>query len=274
MSDSAGRASGALAAVVVVIACAAASPAADASVICSRSPSGVLRIVPYENRKIDIDFASATVRRSGDRLIVSDPPSPPVDCRGGSATVSDTKRIVFLQTGLSFATVQLEDWLPAPPVEFRTLPHSVGYGIVSGTQNADDWTLGGNASRTTLSVDPDRPGDHQFVYDGSGHSVATANGRAGDDEIDASRVEDSHLLTLLEGGEGNDTLLGSRFRDALVGGPGADTLEAGAGKDSIDSRDGETDNVVDCGGGDDEARADKSDPVSGCESVSYGRYFK
>lgn len=273
VSSGLGRWVGIAAGVVLALGCVVA-PAARASIVCSLSAHGVLLIRPYENREIDLDFASATLRRSGGRLIVRDQPSPPVKCQGGSPTVANTKRIVFLEGGLSFATVQLQGWLPAPQVEFRALPHALAYGIVSGTKGADDWAFGGSRSRATLSVDPDRPSDHQFVYDGPGLAVGAADGHAGDDVFDASQVADPRLLTLLEGGEGNDTLLGSPFRDALVGGPGADTMEAGAGRDSIDSHDDEADDVVDCGEGRDEVRADKSDPVSGCESVSYGRYFK
>jgi Ca2+-binding RTX toxin-like protein len=93
---------------------------------------------------------------------------------------------------------------------------------------------------------------------------------------------------VLDGGDGRDSLAGGSGNDRLVGGPGADRLfgeggndriiagggrnviDGGAGNDSIDARNGTVDTIR-CGKGRDSVRADRSDRLSACERVSYGK---
>lgn len=74
----------------------------------------------------------------------------------------------------------------------------------------------------------------------------------GDDSFSAT----AGLSTVVNGGDGADT---------ITGGPAADTLNGDAGNDVIDARDGVAD-VVDCGAGDDRALVDPVDAVSNCEA--------
>jgi hypothetical protein len=96
-------------------------------------------------------------------------------------------------------------------------------------------------------------------------------GRGGSDRIHG---RDGH--DCLVGGAGNDTLRGESGADRLTGGPGADTLiggaginayDAGSGNDVVDSVNGRVENVR-CGPGQDRARVDRRDRVSGCERVT------
>jgi Ca2+-binding RTX toxin-like protein len=253
-----------------LLALALLAPLARASVRCEQSASGVLRISPYENRKVDMDFADATVRREGERvLVLADPfdsAGDAVHCTGTAATVASTKRIVFLQSGVSYGELELAGGLPAPRIEFRAARDSLGYGTVVGTTAADEWALGGSAHEVGLSLDPAEPQRFQVSFDGPGRSVFVAEPHNGDDVVDASRIRDPQVMTILDGGPGDDTLLGSPFRDMLNGGKGRDRLEGNAGNDQIRSRD-EYPDVVSCGAGKDRATVGRGDVVSGCEQV-------
>jgi hypothetical protein len=96
-------------------------------------------------------------------------------------------------------------------------------------------------------------------------------GRGGSDSV---RGRDGH--DCLVGGTGNDTLRGENGDDRLTGGRGADTLtggagvnayDAGSGNDVVDAVNGRVE-LVDCGPGQDRARVDLRDRVSGCERLT------
>jgi Ca2+-binding RTX toxin-like protein len=62
----------------------------------------------------------------------------------------------------------------------------------------------------------------------------TINALAGDDVIDATGVTAGSILLTLDGGDGDDVLIGSAGDDTLLGGAGDDILIGGAGNDLID----------------------------------------
>ena len=70
----------------------------------------------------------------------------------------------------------------------------------------------------------------------------TVDALAGDDVIDASGAGANAILLTLDGGDGDDVLLGGAGDDTLLGGPGDDVLIGGPGNDVIDG--GAGDNVV------------------------------
>jgi Ca2+-binding RTX toxin-like protein len=70
----------------------------------------------------------------------------------------------------------------------------------------------------------------------------TVNGLGGDDVIDASGVAAGSILLTLDGGDGDDVLIGGAGDDVLLGGAGDDVLLGGPGNDTIDG--GPGDNVV------------------------------
>ena len=77
------------------------------------------------------------------------------------------------------------------------------------------------------------------------------SGREGADGANAQLALSAHL----EGGPGNDTLLGSSFRDLLFGGPGADFFDDADGQGlSTDGTPGHVSPIQD-------------DVVAGCERI-------
>ena len=99
-------------------------------------------------------------------------------------------------------------------------------------------------------------------------------GLAGNDYIDASPGNRKPLWAprldhnFVDGGAGNDVILGRIGEDALIGGPGRDRVSGGGRDDRINVRDGEVD-VVRCGWGNaDSVYADRLDLVAAdCERV-------
>jgi Ca2+-binding RTX toxin-like protein len=96
-------------------------------------------------------------------------------------------------------------------------------------------------------------------------------GRGGNDRLNGRPGTDCLLggagADTLRGEDGNDRLTGGSGADNLTGGPGANAYRAGSGKDVVDAVNGRAE-LVDCGPGQDKARVDKRDRVSGCERVT------
>jgi Ca2+-binding RTX toxin-like protein len=76
----------------------------------------------------------------------------------------------------------------------------------------------------------------------AGSDRLTVDALAGDDVIDASGVASGALLLTLDGGDGDDVVLGGDGNDTLLGGTGDDVLIGGPGNDTIDGGPGS--NVV------------------------------
>ena len=76
----------------------------------------------------------------------------------------------------------------------------------------------------------------------AGSDRLTVNALAGDDVLDASGLAAAAVLLTLDGGDGDDVLLGGAGNDMLRGGAGDDVLSAGPETTSLDG--GPGDNVV------------------------------
>jgi Ca2+-binding RTX toxin-like protein len=69
---------------------------------------------------------------------------------------------------------------------------------------------------------------------GSGNDALAIEAAAGDDSVDASGLAASSVQLTENGGDGNDTLIGSAGADTLLGEAGDDLLVGGPGKDVLD----------------------------------------
>jgi len=76
----------------------------------------------------------------------------------------------------------------------------------------------------------------------AGSDRVTVNALAGDDVVDATALTANTALLTVNGGDGDDVLLGGAGNDTLLGGAGDDVLIGGSGTDTIDG--GAGDNVV------------------------------
>lgn len=77
--------------------------------------------------------------------------------------------------------------------------------------------------------------------------------------------------SLLNGGNGNDTMYGAGGKDTMKGGKSKDKLLGGDGNDVLNARNGKKE-TVDCGkGSKDKATVDRADVVKGCETVARPR---
>jgi Ca2+-binding RTX toxin-like protein len=265
----------------------AASAGASVSCHLDQGPSHVLEVDPYEDRHEDLDFAAGALRRHGNRILVLnspyDTPRQAIECDGGRPTVFNTDSVDVLGRGLSFVELDLSGGTLAPgatpeadgsneiEVRFGTDIEALGYGIVSGTEGRDDWRLSGSGTAFGISLDPARPAEQDVSFDGLGLPVAVMETRGGSDRVDATGLNVPRALTLLYGGLGPDTLLGSPGRDSLTGGRGPDVLESGAGNDSIDALDRFHDRIDGGAGKKDRVRVGRRDRPRGCEKVERGR---
>jgi Ca2+-binding RTX toxin-like protein len=76
----------------------------------------------------------------------------------------------------------------------------------------------------------------------AGSDRLAVNALAGDDLVDASGLSANSILLTLDGGDGNDVLVGTPGDDTLLGGPGDDLIFGGGGNDIIDG--GPSDNII------------------------------
>jgi Ca2+-binding RTX toxin-like protein len=176
----------------------------------------------------------------------------------------------------------------------------IGRGTAIGTIGDDDPSSGRCANRQNANDSGDRLTGTPFgdlLVGGAGNDVLIGaggadclRGRAGHDRLSGGDANDSLSgeagRDRLTGGDGNDTLSGGNSNDVLSGGNGNDRLGGGAGNDRIDGGQGVNsysggsgnDNItaangrretVDCGAGKrDRVRADRTDTVLNCETVT------
>lgn len=100
---------------------------------------------------------------------------------------------------------------------------------VNGTQGADVFGVTGDAGG--VNVFGLQAAVNLFHTDGTDRLVL--NGLGGDDVIDASSLEAGAVKLTINGGLGNDVMLGSEGDDLIVGGDGTDIALMGAGDDTF-----------------------------------------
>ena len=115
-------------------------------------------------------------------------------------------------------------------------------GGSAGDGQADTIIINGTNGNDTISLSLDATG--RLVVDGLAAQIVIANfdagdtiriiGLGGDDAIDASALGAIAATLNLDGGDGNDVLLGGAGADVLAGGAGDDVLIGNAGVDVLD----------------------------------------
>ena len=127
--------------------------------------------------------------------------------------------------------------------------------LVVNTDEGDRVHVNGSAAADTmLLIDgPDAPlvqvTGFNVTVAASGEGLLAVNGLGGDDTIQALAPVTTPLH--LDGGEGNDVVLGGFGPDVLLGGPGDDTVDGGRGVDTVFLGEGNDTFVWDPGDGND-----------------------
>ena len=123
-------------------------------------------------------------------------------------------------------------------------------------------------------------GDDTLTTEGSmagiGLSQIVASGGDGNDHLD---LDDADVVVSLDGGDGDDELVGGDLGDSLSGGAGddeidgddgADSIDGGAGNDRIGWFDDEGNDSIDGGSGDDELLISEAGTPGAALDVSLG----
>jgi Ca2+-binding RTX toxin-like protein len=128
-----------------------------------------------------------------------------------------------------------------------------GAGTTHGDGQPDQVTINGTAGNDFLTVDG-RGG--VVTVSGLAETVTiahadaaldqlTVSGGAGDDVIDASGLSANQVGLVLNGGAGNDVILGSHGNDSVIGGTGNDVAALGDGDDVFTWNPGDGSDTVD-----------------------------
>ncbi len=98
---------------------------------------------------------------------------------------------------------------------------------VNGGNGAEDFMISANGSRVRF----DRIDPAPFTLDIGTTENLVVNGNGGDDTITAGNGLASLIQITMDGGAGNDTLIGRDGNDTLIGGDGNDVIDGGRGND-------------------------------------------
>ena len=189
---------------------------------------------------------------AGDDVIFGGSGSDSIDCGAGDDTVFvnlETER----KTARNCEKILDEDDIPSIPCP----EEGTGDGETMLGSDRND-VCKGNAGND----DVEGAGGNDKLYGGEG--TDRLFGRFGTDELFGEGGNDE-----LEGGRGADRLDGGPGNDQLNGGYDRDRLNGGAGNDTLVSRGGGRDQL-DCGPGRDVAIADRTDKLTGCETIRRG----
>jgi Ca2+-binding RTX toxin-like protein len=229
------------------------------------------------------------VARAGDEIAVSnDAMGVQVPCAGGTPTVNGIDTINFTGAQATSLVIDLRGGQFEPGATAAALGPEIewnldltdGFLVVNSVTGPDAIGLGATDSgpRVNLNRAFEDPWDAEVALGGvqsvflrgdGGAELLTASGSLAPFNEFSGPLE--HTVGL-DGGGGNDLLLGGAAADLLDGGPGGDTLDggpgrddlaAGGGGDKIRARDGARDRIA-CGSGKDKVKADAKDKLVGC----------
>ncbi|MCI0681906.1 MAG: hypothetical protein L0Y71_07365 [Gemmataceae bacterium] len=123
-------------------------------------------------------------------------------------------------------------------------------GSPNGDNEADNVIVNGRDADDVVLISGDATGvtaaslaaQVSIVGVDAANDRLTVNGLDGDDAVDASALAADTILLTIDGGNGDDVLIGSEGVDTLLGDAGNDVLLGGAGIDILDG--GAGDNIV------------------------------
>ncbi|MDX6634994.1 MAG: hypothetical protein QOF06_1197 [Solirubrobacterales bacterium] len=243
-------------------------------------------------------FDEAGIRRFGEEILVSPFLEPPIMCKGGRPTVTNTDRVDLIVRGEGSAWIELEGGPFAPgataePDGFSEVEFTVrGSGFVDfeGGPGRDHFRFMGSGPESGVNLNADQDDDLDLITP-SKPSLAllvVIEGGPGADLIDAqdrpgleifavggkgndTLVAPASGSAILQGGKGRDRLVGGRGWDLLDPGPGADVVKARSGSDLVDMRPDRRRDRIFCGGGRDlVGKHDDRDRMISCERVEGG----
>jgi Ca2+-binding RTX toxin-like protein len=119
---------------------------------------------------------------------------------------------------------------------------------VNGTLGNDFITIGNNGGVVTVGGLAETV---TIAHADGALDQLTISGGQGDDVIDASNLSANHIGLVLNGGDGNDVILGSHGDDSVIGGRGNDVAALGDGNDTFIWNPGDGSDTVDGQGGSD-----------------------
>lgn len=143
-------------------------------------------------------------------------------------------------TGLSQVVIDL-----AARLEHRDVDPASDAVAISGTAGADAIKVASSGSDvlvTGLAAEIE-------IHHASRNDLLTINALGGDDVIDASTLAAKQLHLTINGGDGNDLLIGSAGNDVINGGRASDTALMGAGDDRFVWNPGDGSDTVEGQGG-------------------------
>ncbi len=116
--------------------------------------------------------------------------------------------------------------------------------VVNGTENDDfgEITSFDNGTSIVASV-----GSFPFVNitGARTNDFLTLNALGGNDTVDASNLPANLIGLVINAGDGNDSVVGSRGDDLVIGGPGNDVVQMGDGRDTFVWNPGDGNDTVD-----------------------------
>jgi Ca2+-binding RTX toxin-like protein len=99
---------------------------------------------------------------------------------------------------------------------------------VSGTKGDDHIEVQGQGGSVTVTGLPELV----TITGTEATDALVVSGGAGNDMLSAAALADGNIMLTLDGGAGNDTIIGSQGADLLLGGDGNDTVIGGRGNDT------------------------------------------
>lgn len=221
----------------------------------------------------------AAIRRDGTDIEISnDVMGGELTCAGGTPTINNTETIELAGPGAVAPSVYFD--LRKGPMGPGTSSESPelseieidvqwpdGFFGVGGSKNDDRYTFGESFIGPAMMMNNDFDVD---AFLGSTQTVLL-RGEKGNDRLSGKGgtgfLAPIETFMTIEGGPGDDKIIGGGNRDILYGEGGKDKVKAGDGRDIIDVQGGKRDKVK-CGAGKDEVTADSSDKIAGdCEKV-------